>query len=598
MASTPERAPAFYLFISSVISIFLSSRLFFLSRGIIEGFLSLSGEFLILLLVFILCRRRKGLLLACALTSILHLCTFYRSLSGGEGETGGNRILRGKITPLSEETYEIEGEKVIFRSDEINADIHGYSAVKCTVIPLDLKNPYERTLYMKGLRGKCTGKTEVIPALLHEETLPLQLKRKLLQLLPDTLEGGIIAGILTGDKRRIPQHIRNVFSYLGIAHLLAVSGLHFGVLILCVFFLTGKIASLFSGVAKRMNPFVIPCITALPAGYFYWALTGCSPSATRAFIMSILFLLSYILMEKYSLINIISLAGFLILAIKPQLLFELSFQLSFCAIFFISLYIEKLPEISETGRGFFQKAKKYSMDLCFITIFCTAGTFPPLINSFGYISSMGVVANLFFVPFYSILILPVSFLASLLSLLFPDFSGILLAIPAFLVRISIMVAEIFYNKGTPLLFAPELPGYYVILYYTGFWLIHMSGGKLSRSIPYILFIMGLPFSIHLPAPSYKGECVKLEVSGGKAFFLNYSGRKALLLEMEAERNIPAKAITSLLVKKKLPHPQILLLKGPERKKLKIIRGLMKFYKIEEAKSIEFEPEERWLCEPK
>jgi len=583
MSSTPEKAPAFYLFLSSLLGILISAEIFFIRKGINPDHLTILSEIILLFVLLFLIRRNSGVLIASLLVISLHILNFHSSLSHEEEKNYARRF-RGKLVQISEGYFGVKGKGVVFRDETIDPDLHRYAIVECETIPLDLRNSFERVLYLKGFRKKCQKNTSVLPAVMDEEGVIEGMRKRVLKLIPDTAEGSIIAGILTGDKSRIPQNIRSAFSFLGISHLLAVSGLHFGALIIFSFFIIGRISSLFTNLTRRLNPYTIPSIFTFPFMLLYWGITGGSPSATRAFIMAVLWFISYLNMEKYSFTNIISFAGFIMLALKPTLAFDLSFQLSFSAIFFLALYLENPVRIPNEENSFFKKALKYLLDLFFITAFCTSGTFPPLVHSYGYFSIMVFFSNLFFVPFYSFLVLPSSFVAAFSSLLVPELS-FLFFIPEILVKLSFYVVEFLLKKGPPLIFIPAIPGYYICLYYSGFIAIHLSGGRLLRYISYALSVTLIPVLFNLPS-EYKGNWVIID-DKGNIFYGRFENKNALYVNLPHDGYISGRAVVFEIAKKKLPPPSVLLLKGEEKKKLRFIQSVLKFYKIEKIKNVDF-----------
>jgi ComEC/Rec2-related protein len=584
MRSTPEKAPAFYLFLSSILGILIASEIFFMQKGISSNRLTIFSEIFLVFFLFFFMRRNFGVFTASVFVILLHSINFYSFLIDEEYKNQLTRF-RGKLIQISEGYFGIKREGIVFRDESIDADVYKYAIVECETSDFNLQKPFERVLYLKGFRKKCHKKMKILPAVMDEEGLTEGIRRKLLKLIPDTAEGSIIAGILTGDKSRIPQNIRSAFSFLGISHLLAVSGLHFGALTIFSFFIFGRLFSLFTSLAKRLNPYTIPSIMTFPFMVLYWGITGGSPSSTRAFIMTLLVFLSYLNMEKYNFINIISFSGFIMLALKPNLLFELSFQLSFSAIFFLAFYLENPLRIRNEENSFFKKLIQSSLELFFVTIFCTSGTFPLIANSFGYFSTMGFLSNLFFVPFYSFLVLPFSFLSAVFSLIIPQFSPFLFKFPEILVKISFYVAEFLLKNALPLIFIPSIPGYYLCLYYFGFILIHLIGGNLLRYISYALSIILLPVVFNFPH-EYKGEWLAIG-NGGNVFYGIFEGKNALFVNFLYNEYISARDVVFEIARKKLPPPSVLLLKGEERKKIHFLQNILKFYKIEEVRNADF-----------
>lgn len=138
---------------------------------------------------------------------------------------------------------------------------------------------------------------------------------------PDTK--GFIAAMLSGDKVHLSSEMKRDFSSLGIAHVLAVSGLHIGLLYLillkALFFLKGK--------HKRWRRTI-----ALVFIWFFVVMTGAGPSAVRAGVMFSFFALSDWLNRPFSTGDALFTSAFVLLWYNPHWLFSAGFQLSYSAL--------------------------------------------------------------------------------------------------------------------------------------------------------------------------------------------------------------------------------------------------------------------------
>ena len=125
----------------------------------------------------------------------------------------------------------------------------------------------------------------------------------------------------TGDRRYMSDSDKQAFSQAGLAHILAVSGLHIGVITIILS------ALLFPIRGPRMNKFkffaILACI------WFYVAFTGLSSSAIRAAIMVSFVYASKIFLRKHSSINALAASAFFILIFSPNAIYDVGFQLSF-----------------------------------------------------------------------------------------------------------------------------------------------------------------------------------------------------------------------------------------------------------------------------
>lgn len=133
--------------------------------------------------------------------------------------------------------------------------------------------------------------------------------------------------LLLGDKTKLDTDIKNSFSVTGIAHILCVSGLHIG-LILGFIQLITKFIYLFGLKFYYLRQFLLLVISWVLA-----LIVGCTPSSLRVALMFTIFILSKIFPIQTSSLNTLYCTAFFLLIADPLLLFDISFQLSFLAVF-------------------------------------------------------------------------------------------------------------------------------------------------------------------------------------------------------------------------------------------------------------------------
>lgn len=147
---------------------------------------------------------------------------------------------------------------------------------------------------------------------------------------------------ITGDASMISDNQRLKYSSTGLAHILALSGLHVGIITLFIAILLYPI----DFIGRRKLRFIITIILL----WTYALMTGCSPSVTRAVIMASIFLLSLILQCHHSPYNSLCFAAIIILAFSPNSLYNIGFQLSFAAVLSILLFAKNLNPINPKRR--------------------------------------------------------------------------------------------------------------------------------------------------------------------------------------------------------------------------------------------------------
>ena len=145
-------------------------------------------------------------------------------------------------------------------------------------------------------------------------------------ILKEYLDGDELAlanALILGDKTLLSQEIRNTFSSAGAMHVLAVSGLHVGLVMLILNFIFGRFTKWISrGMALTMTILIT---------WIFAGLVGFPPSVVRAVIMFSIVLIGQLIGRQGSGLNSLGFAAIILLAYDPFLLFDLGFQLSFLA---------------------------------------------------------------------------------------------------------------------------------------------------------------------------------------------------------------------------------------------------------------------------
>ena len=236
--------------------------------------------------------------------------------------------------------------------------------------------------------------------------------------------GGIASALLTGDKSSIPTDIREKFINSGTAHILAISGLHMSIVASIVFFLFMKLFQYLSVIFIRISPKRISAIVTIPITFLYLALSGFSPSATRAFIMTTVFLISVICGRGNLSLRSVAVAAFAILLFDSGAIFLVSFQLSFSAVValiaFYETFQDKLNYFKMKRSGFIWKFCFYIIASLISTIIASLATLPISIAVFNRLSLSGLLGNIIAIPATTFIIIPLG-IFSLISGGFIDF---------------------------------------------------------------------------------------------------------------------------------------------------------------------------------
>ncbi|MDP6041959.1 MAG: ComEC/Rec2 family competence protein, partial [Candidatus Latescibacteria bacterium] len=146
---------------------------------------------------------------------------------------------------------------------------------------------------------------------------------------------GLLKGVLLGEKHGIPDHIKNAFARTGVNHVLAVSGLHVGLIAGVVFFMCKML-----GLGRYGTSGLTMCALIL-----YAMVTGLPPSVVRASTMGCVALIGVVGQRDLDGGNILGIAGLALLIGRPQDFLDVGFQLSFAATGGILLFYQPLRDM-------------------------------------------------------------------------------------------------------------------------------------------------------------------------------------------------------------------------------------------------------------
>ncbi len=209
-------------------------------------------------------------------------------------------------------------------------------------------------------------------------------------------EAFILQAVILGVRQNVPKNIKLLFERTGVAHLLAISALHLGIVSFLVFLLI-KVLPL----PRRLQYGI--CIVFL---LFYAVLTGARPSVVRATIMAIVVLLSLILEKESDLLNTLGLAGFILLWLNPQSLFDIGFQLSFLSVLSILLVFPRLKGLWEKQdpkprAGF----TGYLIQSFFVSLSAYTGVAGLVMYYFQILTPVAILINIVIIPLFSLLVM-------------------------------------------------------------------------------------------------------------------------------------------------------------------------------------------------
>lgn len=369
-----------------------------------------------------------------------------------------------------------------------------------------IKDTYKRNLFSYNI-----SKThDNVVSFIEKQPLKTETKR-------------FIIPLLTGDKAYLDESTRTIFSDAGMAHVLALSGFHIGIITALVLFLLFPLN--FIGKYK-LRLFLTAILL-----WIYTFISGMSPSTVRACIMATVFIIAIIFERKNTTLNSLALAGFIILLISPNSLFEIGFQLSFISVGSLIIFSNKIHPIDRR-----RHPKLYNIfGLILASLIVTFATWILTCYYFGSLPTMFLPANLLILPvlpFYVLIIL-VYFLLNSLHLRIPFLGQTIDTAYSWFRKILSLCGEDFLMK----IHVSEVS---VILWMVGLlclaYLFHFKKTRLMVTSACLLFFLSIILIVVLPDENPNGIIIR----GSSREFIIVAGNR---LE-EKEYHIP-RHLTSL-----------------------------------------------------
>ena len=248
-----------------------------------------------------------------------------------------------------------------------------------------------------------------------------------------------INSMILGQKDDLSQNEKLMFTRTGTSHIIAISGLHTGILSGLIIFMMGKINKIYKLIVLSTMMFI------------YSAMVGNSPSIIRAIMFMISLYLSFFLDRKMDKISTLSFIGILFVINNPYIIYNISFQLSFLATLSIIYFY-----------GYINN--KLNIKIISLTLSANILTIPIIYYNFEGIPLVSILGNIIIVPFVGIII----YLAMLSLILFNIniyISSIVVYINRFILETIYVLLEKISNLDFAYIAIEEPKLYYVIIYY-------------------------------------------------------------------------------------------------------------------------------------
>lgn len=222
--------------------------------------------------------------------------------------------------------------------------------------------------------------------------------------------GGIAAAITTGDRSGLLKSTSEALRATNLAHLLAISGLHMGLLVGVVFSGLRYGAAVFMPLTVHINSKKLAAWGALLAAALYLALSGGAIATERAFVMAAVALVAVLLDKRAISIRSVAIAALIVLSLRPETLLSPGFQMSFSATTALVWVYERLRMPMH-----WPKSVNAVGSVVVTSFVAGAATAPFAAAHFNGYASYGLFANIMAVPVMGMVVMPAAVVAFLLS---------------------------------------------------------------------------------------------------------------------------------------------------------------------------------------
>ncbi len=262
---------------------------------------------------------------------------------------------------------------------------------------------YSEFMKKKNIHYVVYSKYSEIKAIKNTDYNLFHLAQRLRQKIIDVLDAYhipkreymVMKALLLGDKRELENELKDQYAKAGIIHILAVSGLHIGILLLFIHFILSFLPNYPSFIAFKS-------IVTLLLLFAFALLSGLSPSVTRAVLMFGLITIGIHLQRNPGLLQITAAAFLILLIVNPFYLFDIGFQLSFTAMAGIAIFYDKFYAWFPYANHFILK-KIYA--IIALSLSATLGTLPLTMYYFHRFPGAFLISNLLIIPWLGIMMI-------------------------------------------------------------------------------------------------------------------------------------------------------------------------------------------------
>lgn len=347
-------------------------------------------------------------------------------------------------------------------------------------------------------------------------------------------KAGLYKALLIGSRAGVSEKILEQFKASGCMHLLAISGLHMGLLgLMTVVALTWLMKRSTFLLLHTHVPTMATLLSLFPL-VCYAFIAGLNTPVLRALIMSVFFLIGIVLQRQRSILHITAAAALVMLIIKPLALYTVSFQLSFSAVLAIAMIYPRLLNIFDASLNTSAAVRLYILTAFLVSVAATVGCLPFMLYHFNRFSPIGPFMNILVEPFLCFWALPLGLLAIPFMFIAPGPAEVLLGVGSIGItsadKITAWAGALPISSFWTITPSPVQVGIYFLLLGLLFW--RRPSRKTIRAALTGFIVLGLWFTsgLWLHLPGTRTEVSFLDVGQGSATFIRLPGGETILID--------------------------------------------------------------------
>jgi len=382
----------------------------------------------------------------------------------------------------------------------------------------------------------------------------------------------LLIGMLLGEKSFIPPYLKEIFTEAGIMHILAVSGLHVGIIAMALLILLGMLKL----------PEKLKMLTLILILIMYASITGFRPSVLRATIMFILLIGGKLINRGRNLNISLFFAAFLILLSNPLILYDAGFLLSFIVTF-------SIINLSPILQKIFSKMVVWIKNPLAVSTAAWIGIFPLSAYFFSKVSIISIISNIFIVPLTGIAVI-LGFVTFFIGLVSISLAGIIANINYLILNLITLIAKSFSSLPFAFIYVAQPSIIIIILYYLMvFFIIEMFyKNTLSQKIKKkaALIVLSITLLIIIVQVFYPVDNLKvnfINVGQGDCILIEAPNKINILIDgggtPQSDFDVGSKIVIPYLRRKGINEIDLIILTHPHLDHLEGLLPVLKEFKV-------------------